>query len=219
MKTEAAGSTGFETTTAAAVTGSFPDAAVTRPADFALTFRPREIGMLRRCYEQASVILEYGSGGSTILGAELGKRVISVESDRDWAERLASRLACFEKTTVLHVDIGPTAKWGTPSRPRSYPLFHQYPLAVWDRPDLGDPDVVLIDGRFRAACMVAVKLRATRPTTVLFHDYVGRPHYHRVEQLARKEETVGRLARFTVIPGAIPPEMLTEVIGWFSDPR
>jgi hypothetical protein len=120
---------------------------------------------------------------------------------------------------VHHVDIGPTGKWGMPTRPRFHGRFHRYALSVWDRPDLGEPDLVLIDGRFRSACLVAVMLRAMRPTTVLFDDYEDRTHYRGVEKLARKEEIVGRMARFTVTPGAIPPEMMTEVIGWFSDPR
>ena len=68
---------------------------------------------------------------------------------------------------------------------------------------------MLIDGRFRAACLAAVLLRAKRPTTVLFDDYAKRGYYHRVEQLARKEEMIGRMARFTVTPGPIPPDMLT----------
>jgi Glycosyl transferase family 2 len=200
---------------------SHPERTAAQPPapEFPLTFRPREAALLSRWYAKASVILEYGSGGSTILAADLGKKVISVESDKDWATRLAEHLRPFPDATVLPVDIGPTQKWGIPSRPRFHTRFHQYPLSVWDHPELGDPDVVLIDGRFRVACLVAVLMRAKRPTTVLFHDYVGRPDYQRVEQLARKEETVGRLARFTVTPGAIPPEMMTEVIGWFSDPR
>jgi hypothetical protein len=62
-------------------------------------------------------------------------------------------------------------------------------------------------------------LRAKRPTTVIFDDYRKRRYYHGVEKLARKEEMVGRMARFTVTPGPIPPEMLTQAIGWFTDPR
>ena len=58
-----------------------------------------------------------------------------------------------------------------------------------------------------------------RPTTVLFGDYEDRPHYIGVERFAVKEATVGRMARFTVTPGPIPPDMLTEVVGWFADPR
>jgi len=67
--------------------------------------------------------------------------------------------------------------------------------------------------------LAAVLLRARRPATVIFDDYEDRPHYLGVGKLARKEESAGRMARFVVSPGAIPSEMLTEVIGWFSDPR
>jgi Glycosyl transferase family 2 len=204
---------------AAAPSHPDPNAAPAPAPEFPLTFRPRETGLISRWYAKASVILEYGCGASTILAAELGKKVVSVESDQDRARRLAQHLRAFLDVTVLPVDIGPTEESGAPSQPRFHTRFHHYPLAVWDHPGLGDPDVVLIDGRFRLACMMAVLLRASRPTTVLFHDYIGQTDYHRVEQFARKEETVGRFARFTVTPGAIPPERLTDVIGWFSDPR
>jgi hypothetical protein len=201
---------------------ALPSEATPAPAEttaFELTFPRQEADLVRRSYAEASVILEYGSGGSTVLAADLGKRVISVESDKDWAARLSAHLASHAGVVVHHVDIGPTGKWGMPTRPRFHGRFHRYALSVWDRPDLGEPDLVLIDGRFRSACLVAVMLRAQRLTTVLFDDYEDRPHYRGVERLARKEESVGRMARFTVTPGAIPPEMLTEVIGWFSDPR
>jgi hypothetical protein len=189
------------------------------PPAFPLDLRPREADLLRRCLDAASVVLAYGNAGATVLAAERGLKVNCVENDRDRAKRLTECLYPFPDAKVVHVDIGPTAAEGMPSRPRFHGRFHLYPLSVWDSPDLGDPDLVLIDGRFRAACLAAVMLRAKRPTTVLFHDYADRSDYHRVEHLARKEETVARLARFTVTPGAIPPEMLTDVIGWFSDAR
>lgn len=197
------------------------DTEETRPTEgFTLTFPPAEADFVRKHYRQARVILEYGSGGSTVLAAEVGAKVFSVESDKAWSERMVETLAQIsDRATVHHVDVGPTGSWGTPIRPRFHGRFHNYPLSVWDRDDFEHPDLVLIDGRFRAACFVAVLLRAKRPTTVLFDDYTGRRHYHGVARLAKIEETVGRMARFTVVPGTLPPERLTEVIGWFSDPR
>ena len=165
-------------------------------------------------------ILEYGSGGSTVLAAKSGVRVLSVESDKAWAERLSLHLAGISATAVVHhVDIGQTMEWGRPSSNAGARRYHRYALSVWDRPDLGVPDLVLVDGRFRASCVAAVMLRATRPTTVLFDDYVPRKYYHGIESLIRIEETIGRMVRFTVTPGPIPPDMMTEVIGWFSDQR
>ncbi|WP_309664554.1 hypothetical protein [Tabrizicola sp.] len=188
--------------------------------EFVLTFPADEAGLVRQHYAAAASILEYGSGGSTVLAAELGKPVFSVESDAAWAERLRHHLVDISGTAVIHhVDIGLTKDWGYPINSQAYRAFHRYALSVWDRPDFIHPDVVLIDGRFRAACFAATMMRCTRPVTVLFDDYTARRYYHRVEALVARDETVGRLARFTVVPRQIPPEMLTEVIGWFSDPR
>ncbi len=198
--------------TPAATTGPF--------APFELTFPDEEQEFLEKSYAEATSILEYGSGGSTILAAINGKAVVSVESDLVWASGLAKHIADLSDTARIHyVNIGPTGDWGMPLRAKSHGLFHRYALSVWDRPDFQQPDLVLIDGRFRAACLAAVMLRATRPTTVLFDDYAARRYYHGVERLARKEETIGRMARFTVTPGPIPPDLITEVVGWFADPR
>ncbi|WP_374432460.1 glycosyltransferase family 2 protein [Tabrizicola sp.] len=192
----------------------------TEELSFTLTFAPKERRFLVRHYEAAGTILEYGSGGSTVLAAELGKTVFSVESDKDWAERMANHVASLSDKAHVHwADVGPTGPWGVPMKPREFRKFHGYALSVWDRPDFVEPDLVLIDGRFRASCLVAVLLRATKPVTVLFDDYLRRRYYHGVERLARKEEMVGRMARFTVTPGAIPPDMATQAIGWFTDPR
>ena len=50
-----------------------------------LTLPPAEAEALRAAYAIADVILEYGSGGSTALAAEMpGKTVFSVESDAAW---------------------------------------------------------------------------------------------------------------------------------------
>jgi hypothetical protein len=175
---------------------------------------------VRELYANASVILEYGCGQSTILAAQLRKTITSVESDKARAAAVSAQLADAGCAAAIHlVAIGPADAGGFPTRPRFHQHYHRYALSVWDRPDLGIPDLVRIKGRFRAACLAAVRLRATRPTTVLFDDYEGLPFYFGVEKLARKEATIGRMARFTVTPGPIPPEMLTEVVGWFADPR
>ncbi|MBL9051441.1 MAG: glycosyltransferase family 2 protein [Tabrizicola sp.] len=188
--------------------------------DLALKMPPAEAAHLRQAFAKASVILEYGSGGSTIVAAEGGRRVFSVESDKAWADRVQAELATIsDRAHVHYADVGETGEWGAPVNGRAHRRFHAYALSVWDRPDFAEPDVVLIDGRFRAACLVAVLLRARRPTTVLFDDYRRRRFYHGVEKLARKEELIGNMARFTVTPGPIPPDMMTQAIGWFTDPR
>ena len=186
-----------------------------------LTFPDAEAELLRRHCARARVILEYGAGGSTRLAAGMpGKLVLSVESDRDFAiglQREIDAAALPSPAIVRYVDIGPTGAWGRPVDATHWERFHRYPLAIWDEPFFRHPDVVLIDGRFRPACLAATCMRITRPVTVLFDDYVERTAYHVVEKLAVPVETVGRMARFELAPGAVSAEATSALIGMFSE--
>ena len=179
--------------------------------------------MLRHRYEVASVVLEYGSGGSTVLAAEMpGKQVFSVESDPVWAAGIQTWLdtAGLAAQVTLHVvDIGPTGDWGAPVSDEGWRHYHHYPLSVWDRGDFQHPDVVLIDGRFRAACLMATMLRIERPVTVLFDDYVDRKFYHRVEAFAEPVAFIGRMARFELEPRVFPSRDMTRIFDLFTRPN
>lgn len=198
-----------------------PPAATPAPAeDFKLTFPPEVADFVRAAYADAGAILEYGSGGSTVLAAEQGRPVVSVESDRVWAERLSSYLARrgLGTAAVHHVDIGPTKAWGRPQTDAAWRNYPLYATSVWDRPDMTHPDLVLIDGRFRPACFAAVSARITRPVRVLFDDYADRPQYHKVETIAVPTRIVGRMAEFDLQPGLLTPAAITRILDWFGDP-
>lgn len=186
----------------------------------ALSFPAEEAAFVRERYAQARVILEYGSGGSTVLAAGMpGKRVFSVESDRDWSLRLQARLEAGDlpsAATVHYVDIGATGAWGRPVGPQAWQRFWRYPASVWDAPWFRHPDLVLIDGRFRTACFMAVLVRITRPVTILFDDYQNRAVYHDVERFCRPVETVGRLARFEAVPGLVGCADFSQLLDLFN---
>lgn len=179
-----------------------------------LTMPEAEAAVLRHAYEQAGTILEYGSGGSTVLASELpGKRIVSVESDPDWTQMMRD---WFEENPglsaveMVHADIGPTKDWGHPEDESTWRRFPAYPLKVWDS-GLA-PDVVLVDGRFRIGCALATAFRTARPVTLLFDDYADRRPYHRVEEFLGQPEIVGRMARFEVSPMPVPQDRLLRVI-------
>ena len=178
---------------------------------------------MRARYQAALVVLEYGSGGSTVMAAEMpGKRVCSVESDPVWAAGIQAYLdsAGLAAQVALHVvDIGPTGNWGAPVSDEGWRRYHHYPLSVWDRADFQHPDVVLIDGRFRAACLLTTLLRIERPVTVLFDDYKDRKVYHRVEAFAEPVEIIGRMARFELEPRAFPSRDMTRIFDLFTRPN
>ena len=189
-----------------------------------LTMPEAEAARLRAAYEAAGVILEYGSGGSTAMAAEMpGKRVFAVESDKDWAVMMRDWFtqnppASGSQVDVIWSDIGPTKDWGYPRNNSEYLRFARYPLEVWDLPEFRQPDVVLVDGRFRAGCVMAAALRSKRPVTVLVDDYRRRKQYHRVETYLGTPGMVGRMAEFTVKPMPVPAERLIEIIQMMTRP-
>ena len=173
---------------------------------------PAEAAALRAAYAQAGVILEYGSGGSTVLAAEMpGKVVFSVESAADWLADMHSYFAAHPPLARLHLhhgDIGETRGWGYAKDETAFRKWPGYALSVWDLPQFAAPDLVLIDGRFRAACFLTCLFKSTGPMTVLWDDYIDRAFYHRVEDLVKPVEMIGRMARFEISPMPLPIDRL-----------
>jgi hypothetical protein len=191
--------------------------AIPRPV---LTFPDEVSDWVYDLYGNAETILEYGSGGSTVMASEMsGKTVFSVESDPDWCQKMETYFDHSDSTSVVkmhYANIGPVGKWGRPKSDKGWARFHRYPNSVWDREDFIAPDLVLVDGRFRAACVMTTLLRTEKPVTLLFDDYVGRKQYHRVEQFVKPAETRGRMARFDIMPTSLPKRDLTQVLALFT---
>jgi hypothetical protein len=153
----------------------------------------------------AACYLEYGAGGSTLLAARIGVAdTISVESDPAWLKRVEEKLrgaaSSAGKTHLLSVDIGPTRALGYPTGSAHRSSYRNYPLEPW-RYCVGaslSPNLVLVDGRFRLACMLAA-LRNARPgCRILLDDYRWRRIYRRVEIFVCPVAMIGRMAEFVV---------------------
>ncbi len=188
------------------------------------TFPDRERGFVQQQYQAHDVILEYGAGGSTLMAAEQQHSlVMAVENDRRWAKGIKQTLTQQFPDKPVHVhwvDTGPTMMWGRPkpkSRGDSWRNYPKYALEVWDKPFFRHPDLVMIDGRFRTACFLTTMMRITRPVTVLFDDYTNRAAYHWIERYAAPLEICGRMARFGLVPQALPPQDLSRIIDAFLD--
>ena len=189
-----------------------------------LTLPEAEAALLRAAYSRAEVILEYGSGGSTVMAAEMpGKTVYSVESDRDWAAMMLGWFAdnppvAGSEVDVIWCDIGATKEWGHPVDHSEWRRFARYPLDIWSQKGFRQPQVVLVDGRFRQGCALACAFMSKAPLELYFDDYVQRKHYHKVEDILGPPEITGRMAYWKVTPQAIPPERLAWIIKLMQNP-
>lgn len=188
-----------------------------------LTMPPEAAERLALAYRQADVILEYGSGGSTVLAAGLpGKHVMSVESDRVWVRRMRRWFrenppADGTSVEVIWSNIGETGDWGHPADDSAWRRFPRYPLGVWQREGFRHPDVVLVDGRFRIGCALATAFCITRPVTLLFDDYARHKGMRRqVETYLGQPQMTGRMAEFRVTPTDIPANNLLQIIKFMS---
>lgn len=149
---------------------------------------------------------EYGVGESTVFAAADPERsVVAIDSDASWISRVG-KVVDEERVALVHVDIGPVGDWGRPLDYRNRSAFAEYPSSLWN---LGsDFDLVLIDGRFRVACLLRSLLEARPGTKLLFDDYCTKPWYHVVEEVIRPIATNGRQALFICPPSV--PELAVE---------
>jgi hypothetical protein len=151
--------------------------------------------------------LEYGSGGSTVHAHPHAQNVVSVESDKLFLRAVQRKLARQPqgaKTVLIHVNIGLTERWGKPvfttPTPRRLSRWQKYAQSPWAylRSRGLEPDLILVDGRFRVACALEslLNLSAESRCRILIDDYASRPYYTLVEEVADLVEKQGRMAVF-----------------------
>ena len=163
-------------------------------------------GYFEKVVRQSSFYLEYGSGGSTVLAARLKKRFISVDSDKYFLRAVQRRIGTLSPGQLLiHSNVGLNGPWGIPIFKRKTETrllrWGKYPEAPWRAifsNDLGLPDLIMIDGRFRVACALTCfkYLKESSRAIMLVDDYANRPHLQVIEDFAALEDIVGRMAVF-----------------------
>ncbi len=164
--------------------------------------QPVMSGAERECYEAlldgTQSIVEFGSGGSTLLALDSGAtRIVSVDSDRGWLAGLRDETRTVEaedvgRLTLVHAHIGPVGQYGAPTDQSQRARWPDYALAPWEF--CAQPDLVLVDGRFRVACIAQAVLHCRGNGLIAVHDFWNRPAYHgalRVLEWVSSTETFG----------------------------
>lgn len=189
-----------------------------QPSRPKLTLPEAEAECLRDAYARASVILEYGSGGSTVMGSEMeAKTITSVECDKAWHTMMqnwfdANPPAKKSSVNLVWSDIGPTRSWAFPVNNAKYANYPDYPLGVWEEGMMEQPDTVLIDGRFRVGCALGTAFNTKKAVDLYIDDYIDRHVYQAVELWFGSPTMIGRMAHFNVSPTPIVPSELGQVM-------
>jgi len=138
-----------------------------------------ELDMFNTYVSKSKHYYEYGMGGSTVFvyNNTDTTTIEGIDSSKAWVDKVLSMCPDNTRLTARHVDIGTTGNWGYPcdtERESDWPVYSSsINLAV------NIPDVVLVDGRFRVACMAMTVLHALKhgtDPTIILHD-ARRPHY------------------------------------------
>ena len=165
----------------------------------ALTLFDGDDGLFKELIKNTEIYFEYGCGKSTeYVYKNTAALIHAVDTSRDWVNKLGY-LKVDDKSERLNlswVDVGKVVEWGTPT---SYGLRHNFKVygeLFWLKKI--NPDLVLIDGRFRVFCFLTSVKFAPIGTKIIFDDYTDRSHYHVVEEFCKKIDTCGRQALFEV---------------------
>lgn len=180
---------------------------------------------LKGLLSQSSVYLEFGSGVSTELACSLHvPNIVTVETDSAFLTRLLLRCAAISQQSRLHAifcNIGPTKEWGYPRSKQRIHAWHTYYTQPWqelNRTTL-QPDVILVDGRFRVASFVYSYFFAKEGAHILFDDYKNRPRYHVVETIIKPSAMLGNTALFKKTTCSTTVEALRLVAQHAADPH
>ena len=135
-------------------------------------------------------------GLATLLASQFVERIFCVESDAWFLRAVEQKLRAtgsVSENHFLHANIGLTEFWGKPAftkySPERLRRWSRYPRLPWKSLEAVGvvPDLILIDGRFRVACMLECLIHLNdQSTAICFDDYFDRESYTIVERFADK---------------------------------
>ena len=157
---------------------------------------------------KGAVILEFGSGGSTVHFLKQAKKTYSVESNFTFYKYMKSifliKKACKKSLFLKFVSIGDTDTWGRPVSGEKKANWRSYYSDIWKEIILKESkvDIIFIDGRFRVSCCLyavlqVLELNWEQPVFVV-HDFIDRKEYYVLLEFLDEVECKHRLSVFTM---------------------
>lgn len=146
----------------------------------------KEIDLIKHYLTPTDVMLEWGSGGSTVTFSPLVTKYYSIEHVKDWYTKVDQEI----KNQELEDRI--TNILQEPDQPRTIPTKYSEFKSYIELPStLGvNFNKVLVDGRGRQYCALFVLDYLLPGAKVFIHDFWKRPQYHHVLEHYREVASV-----------------------------
>ena len=153
---------------------------------------PKDKLLFLKYLKNASVYFEYGSGGSTYVASISPnlKQIYSVESDLKFLNKLNKFIEDATKNleehptlSWLYIELGTKyGDWGQPHKncPEHSKKSYSSQLGNLKKPEREKIDLILIDGRFRAASCLKCFKYIKDDCVVIFDDFLNRTHCYGV---------------------------------------
>jgi hypothetical protein len=132
--------------------------------------------------DKASHYFEFGSGGSTYQASLRPniQKIYSVESDSNWHNKLKSIIPTDDKISYIYVNMhAGRNNWGYPGKAATLEEMKKYSDVIrdLDKNLSNEINLILIDGRFRAACALKCFDVIDEKCFIIFDDFFIRPSY------------------------------------------
>lgn len=151
--------------------------------EYKLIFKQNDIHIFNKFIDKSMYYMEFGSGCSTYhasLKPNL-KKIISVENDIYWFNRVNEFMKNNNKFINLYIDIKTNPNnWGYPINNSDTTNWISYSniINVLNPELLSKLDLILIDGRFRVACCLKLYNYINNNCHILFNNFFDRSIYH-----------------------------------------
>ena len=152
--------------------------------EFSIAMTEREVAYILSKLSVSKNYYEYGCGGSTLLACSYGPKdlkIHSIDSSSEWVNKMLNNTCIKDgvnsgRLSIQYDNLGVIGDLGYP---RDYSeisknTWHTYSESIYFVKE--KVDLVLVDGRFRVACMLQAMLN--KPDAVIIvHDFYDKHHH------------------------------------------
>jgi len=145
--------------------------------------KPCDKPMFYKYLGKSKFYFEFGSGGSTYVASTFDniKKIISVESDKIWCNKVLNCVKNKNRVKMHHINIeAKPNSLGYPGPNSKKETWFKYSDVIkrLDKNISSKIDLILIDGRFRVACCLKCYNAMSDRCVIAFDDFIPRKHYH-----------------------------------------